>query len=53
VLQAPDSEVAQRLDEAAKELTNLLPPKPKVAKRINLPLVSGPMAGAGGHHHHH
>ncbi|HVM34002.1 MAG TPA: P-loop NTPase [Actinomycetota bacterium] len=53
VLQAPDSEVAQKLDEAAKELTNLLPPKPKVAKRINLPLVSGPMAGAGGHHHQH
>ena len=54
VLQNPDSEVAQKLDESAKELVNLLPPKPKPAKRINLPLMSVPMGGQGeGHHHHH
>jgi ATP-binding protein involved in chromosome partitioning len=46
VLQAPDSEVAQRLDETAKELTNILPPKPRPAKRINLPLIT-----SGGHQH--
>src|ERR671919_860178 len=46
VLQAPDTEAAQRLDEAAKELTNILPPKPRTAKRINLPLIP-----TGGHHH--
>ncbi len=40
VLQDPDSEVAQRLDEAAKELVNLLPPRPKRTKRISLPLTS-------------
>jgi ATP-binding protein involved in chromosome partitioning len=40
VLQAPDSEVAQRLDQAAKELVNLLPPKPKPSRRINLPIVT-------------
>ncbi len=39
VLQAPDSEVAQLLDQSAKELVNLLPPKPKPSKRINLPIV--------------
>src|ERR687892_2089663 len=53
VLQNPDSEVAQRLDETAKELVNLLPPKPKPAKRINLPLMSGAMGGHGHEHHHH
>ncbi|HYP23003.1 MAG TPA: P-loop NTPase [Actinomycetota bacterium] len=42
VLQAPDSEVAQALEQTAKELVNLLPPKPKPAKRINLPLMAGP-----------
>jgi ATP-binding protein involved in chromosome partitioning len=52
VLQAPDSEVAQKLDECAKELVNLLPPKPKPAKRINLPLMPVPMAGHGHGHHH-
>ena len=55
VLQSPDSEVAQKLDEAAKELVNLLPPKPKPAKRINLPLMAVPMGGhdhSHGHHHH-
>ncbi|MDQ4064625.1 MAG: Mrp/NBP35 family ATP-binding protein [Actinomycetota bacterium] len=50
VLQNPDSEVAQALDQTAKELVNLLPPKPKPSKRINLPLLSGAM---GGHHHNH
>jgi ATP-binding protein involved in chromosome partitioning len=54
VLQNPDSEVAQKLDESAKELVNLLPPKPKPAKRSNLPHMSVPMGGHGeGHHHHH
>jgi hypothetical protein len=42
VLQAPDSEVAQALDTAAKELINLLPPRPKPTKRINLPLLATP-----------
>jgi ATP-binding protein involved in chromosome partitioning len=41
VLQDPGSEVAQKLDEAAKELVNLLPPNPRPAKRISLPLVGG------------
>ena len=40
VLQAPDSEVAQKLDQSAKELVNLLPPKPKASRRINLPIVT-------------
>src|ERR671918_733301 len=53
VLQNPDSEVAQKLDESAKELVNLLPPRPKPAKRINLPLMSVPMGGHGHEHHHH
>jgi ATP-binding protein involved in chromosome partitioning len=53
VLQNPDSEVAQKLDESAKELVNLLPPRPKPAKRINLPLMSVPMGGHGHGHHHH
>lgn len=51
VLQEPDSEVAQALDVAAKELINLLPPKPKPSKRIDLPLMT--QAGAGHGHHHH
>jgi ATP-binding protein involved in chromosome partitioning len=42
VLQAPDSEVAQALDTATKELVNLLPPRPKPTKRINLPLLATP-----------
>ncbi|MGH2812907.1 MAG: Mrp/NBP35 family ATP-binding protein, partial [Actinomycetota bacterium] len=46
VLQAPDSEVAQALEASAKELVNLLPPKPRQAKRISLPLLP-----SGGHHH--
>jgi ATP-binding protein involved in chromosome partitioning len=52
VLQAPDSEVAQRLEVAGKELVNLLPPKPKPSKRINLPLMSVPMGGHGHGHSH-
>lgn len=51
VLQMPDSEVAQTLDAAAKELTNLLPPKPKASKRIDLPLMT--QGGGHGHHHNH
>ena len=47
VLQVPDSEVAQALERTAKELVNLLPPKPRSAKRISLPLIPT----AGGHHH--
>ena len=50
VLQVPDSEVAQALDSSAKELVNLLPPKPKPSKRIDLPLMS--QAGSGHHHQH-
>ena len=57
VLQNPDSDVAQALDQTAKELVNLLPPRPKPSKRISLPLVGGAMAGGGhGHaraHHSH
>ncbi|MDQ3981449.1 MAG: Mrp/NBP35 family ATP-binding protein [Actinomycetota bacterium] len=47
VLQAPDSEVAQCLERTAKELVNLLPPKPKPAKRILLPIMATP----SGHRH--
>jgi ATP-binding protein involved in chromosome partitioning len=47
VLQAPDSEVAQCLDQTAKEIVNLVPPKPKASKRISLPLVGA----MGGHQH--
>ena len=53
VLQAPDSEVAQELEKAAKELVNLVPPKPKPTKRISLPLIPMTPAGAGGHTHSH
>lgn len=38
VLQAPDSEVAQAYDRAARELVKLIPPKPKAKRRISLPL---------------
>ena len=55
VLQSPDSDVAQELEKATKELVNLVPPKPKPTKRINLPLM--PMTpgggGAGGHSDDH
>jgi ATP-binding protein involved in chromosome partitioning len=50
VLQAPDSEVAQALDTAAKELVNLIPPRPKPTKRISLPLI--PMTPSPGEHQH-
>ena len=50
VVHAPDTEVAQALDTAAKELVNLLPPKPKATKRLNLPLIPQVM---GGHSHQH
>jgi ATP-binding protein involved in chromosome partitioning len=49
VLQEPGSEVAQMLDQTAKEIVNLLPPKPKPTKRISLPLLTRP--GHGGHAH--
>jgi len=44
VLQAPDSEVAEALDTTAKELANIMPPKPRGPRRISLPLM--PSAGA-------
>jgi ATP-binding protein involved in chromosome partitioning len=50
VLQDPDSEVAQALDQTAKEIVNLLPPKPRASKRISLPLLGGVMSG---HQHQH
>ncbi|MEA2462122.1 MAG: ATP-binding protein involved in chromosome partitioning [Actinomycetota bacterium] len=50
VLQEPDSEVAQALEVATKELVNLLPPLDRAPKRINLPLVGSAMHS--GHHHH-
>ena len=53
VIQAPDSEVAQALETAAKELVNLLPPKQKPAKRINLPLMPSISIGSRGHSHSH
>jgi ATP-binding protein involved in chromosome partitioning len=53
VLQHPDSEVGQALESAAKELVNIVPPRPKVAKRINLPLMTMAPAGHEGHSHTH
>ena len=53
VLQNPDSDVSQALDQTAKELVNLLPPRPKPSKRITLPLVGGAMGGGHGHQHAH
>ncbi|MGI8775009.1 MAG: Mrp/NBP35 family ATP-binding protein [Actinomycetota bacterium] len=53
VLQVPDSEVAQQLDIAAKELVNLLPPRPKPTKRISLPLLSQPTGNGHSHAHGH
>jgi ATP-binding protein involved in chromosome partitioning len=52
VLQEPGSEVAQLLDQTAKELVNLLPPKPKPTKRISLPLLTRPSDGHGHGHAH-
>ena len=51
VLQAPDSEVAQALEQSAKELVNVLPPRPKPTKRISLPLM--PNIGMRGRQHSH
>ncbi|MBA2311880.1 MAG: Mrp/NBP35 family ATP-binding protein [Actinobacteria bacterium] len=51
VLQDPDSDAAQALERTAKELVNLLPAKPKPAKRISLPLLS--MGAEAGHAHAH
>jgi ATP-binding protein involved in chromosome partitioning len=53
VLQEPDSEVAQALEVATKELVNLLPPRPRAPKRINLPLVGSTLHGGHEGHHHH
>ncbi len=50
VLQAPDSEVAQLLDQTAKELVNIVPPKERSAKRIDLPLI--PTISVGHQHQH-
>ncbi|HEX2051021.1 MAG TPA: P-loop NTPase [Actinomycetota bacterium] len=47
VLQAPDTEVAQALESTAKEVVNALPPKPKRARRLSLPLLPN----LGGHRH--
>ncbi|MDP9067586.1 MAG: Mrp/NBP35 family ATP-binding protein [Actinomycetota bacterium] len=52
VLQDPDAEVSQAFVTTAKEIVNLVPPRPRPAKRISLPLVQGPM-GHGGHSHQH
>ena len=52
VLQAPGTEVAQALETTAKELVNLLPPKPKPSKRISLPLLNN-LGKRAGHGHHH
>jgi ATP-binding protein involved in chromosome partitioning len=52
VLQEPGSEVAQILDQTAKELVNLLPPKPKPTKRISLPLLTRRPDGHGHGHAH-
>jgi ATP-binding protein involved in chromosome partitioning len=54
VLQDPDAEVSQQFLTTAKEIVNLVPPKPRAAKRISLPLVQGPMShGGAGHQHVH
>jgi ATP-binding protein involved in chromosome partitioning len=49
VLHAPDTEIAQQYMSTAKEIVNLIAPKPRAAKRISLPVV--PMTG--GHSHSH
>jgi ATP-binding protein involved in chromosome partitioning len=51
VLQEPDSEVAQQYMSTAKEVVNLIPPKPRAAKRISLPLLPNIAAGHTGHSH--
>jgi ATP-binding protein involved in chromosome partitioning len=49
VLHAPDTDIAQQYMSTAKEIVNLIAPKPRAAKRISLPVV--PMAS--GHSHSH
>ncbi|MFN2525294.1 MAG: Mrp/NBP35 family ATP-binding protein [Actinomycetota bacterium] len=44
VLDAPDTEVARTFELAAKEIVNLIPPRPRPAKRIKLPLLMQPPA---------
>jgi ATP-binding protein involved in chromosome partitioning len=41
VIQEPEAAVAQALEGIAKEIVNLLPPRPAPAPRISLPLVHG------------
>ena len=55
VLSDPDTEVAQRFLTTAKEMVNLIPPKPRPAKRISLPLLPNITAGHShaGHSHNH
>jgi ATP-binding protein involved in chromosome partitioning len=55
VISAPDSEVAQQYVTTAKEIVNLIPPKPKPAKRIALPLLPNVPSGHSheGHTHAH
>lgn len=53
VLQEPDHEVAQALDQTTKELVNLLPPKQRASKRISLPLAMSPNGGGHSHSHSH
>jgi ATP-binding protein involved in chromosome partitioning len=52
VLQEPDSEIAQQYMSTAKEIVNLIPPKPRAAKRISLPLLPNIQAGGHGGHSH-
>ena len=52
VLQEPDSEVSQALDRSAKEIVNLLPPRPRAPKRISLPLMNVAMPGGHAGHSH-
>ena len=47
VVGRPESEAAQALGVTAKEIVNLLPPHPKPAKRISLPLLGGGAAQGG------
>jgi ATP-binding protein involved in chromosome partitioning len=47
VVGRPESEAAQALGVTAKEIVNLLPPRPKPAKRISLPLLGGGAAQSG------
>ena len=55
VISQPDTEVAQQYVTTAKEIVNLIPPKPKPAKRIALPLLPNVSAGHdhSGHQHSH